>query len=234
MFKIIQGNKVVDTLKNVIYLRFIPAANKFVATDSLSAHAVYGSDGKTIYQLEGRNCPPTDRASCVATLVRIGETEFNKLTKLLSEDKVISSNAVLLAEGIASKIQELSNSCKKAITQGVTVRLSDRKVHKFELTIEDQLNLATLQHEINNGARKVLYHETGSVITYFDSADMKRILNAAAKHKQYHTAYFNILKTHVQSCTSIDYLNQIYYGIRLSELNLSAELYKIAKENNIV
>ena len=234
MFKVIYDNKVVDLLEKVIYLRFIPSMNKVLPTDGTSAHGFYSSDYKTIYQLEGKDCPLIDRDVVPAKLVKITEQEFNELKKLLEEQEIVSNNKVELARSIASKISELSEKCQKEIISGITIRLSDGKMHKFELTIEDQLNLASLQTELNNGAKKLLYHEKGELLRYFESSDMSRIIRAATKHKNYHSTYFNILKHYVQSCVSVDAVNSVEYGVKLSDLKLPPKLYKLAKENNIV
>lgn len=233
MFKVIQDNRVIDTLKDVVYLRFIPSVNKFVATDSTSAHAFYASDAKTIYQLQDRQCPATDRDIEIAKLVKITEMEFEELTRRIQESKTLFANAAELQNKIDCKISELSSACKEAIISGITVRLSDGKLHEFDLTIEDQLNLSTLEQHINKGARRVLYHERGCIVRYFDSSDIQRVINAATYHKEYHTTYMNILKNHVKTATNLDEINCVYYGMKLKDLNLSPELYKIAKENNI-
>jgi len=232
MFKVIYDGKVIDLLQNVIYLRFLVSSNKFVATDSTSAHAFYGSDKKTIYLIEGVATPSINRELKTAKIIKIGQTEFVRLQDQLQFSEITDSYSRLV-EQQESKIKELSDSCSLAIKEGIQVRLSDNKLHHFRLTIEDQLNLFAIQQDVLRGARKVLYHETGKVVREFVSTDVERIIHSANKHKQYHTTYFNILKHYVLSCTNIEDIETIYYGIPLKELHLSNDLYRVAKENHI-
>lgn len=53
-YKLMNNDIVVDLLKEIRYVRYLPKAKRWVMTDFLSAHGVMGSDYETIYYLEGR------------------------------------------------------------------------------------------------------------------------------------------------------------------------------------
>ena len=93
-----------------------------------------------------------------------------------------------------SRISKMSQACHKAIENGIDITLWDGYTHHFSLTIEDQLNLMSLQTMIANGQTTVPYHADGETYKNFSARDIKAVINAANEHKTYHLAYYNSLK----------------------------------------
>ena len=56
MYKIMSNNMVVDLAKKLHYVRYLKNSKRWIGTDSQSAHGIMGSDGNTVYHLQGRKC----------------------------------------------------------------------------------------------------------------------------------------------------------------------------------
>lgn len=78
MYKLMNGDLVIDILRKVQYVRYLPRSKSWVVTDKLSAHGVMSSDGQRIYLLYGKahTCP--DELTSVF-MVEIDEKEYETL-----------------------------------------------------------------------------------------------------------------------------------------------------------
>lgn len=217
MVKIIYNNLIIDAVKNPKYFRYLSKSGRTVITDRTSAHCIMGSNNKDLYLLQGVPRPEGKDWKEVE-VVRIGEDEYSSLSRLLVENASVCANRSELNLVRSEKIQELSSICHDIITNGVSVLFSDGMYHTFELTTEDQLNLLSIDSDIRNGAKVVLYHEKGKLCTMYSSDDIKLLLSAVHKHKTYHTTYFNLLKNYIQSLYDIKTIKDIKYGMDLPEV----------------
>lgn len=115
----------------------------------------------------------------------------------------------------ASKIEEMSYACQKAIENGFDLELRGTTYH-FSLTIQDQLNLAELQlmaqtHDL------IPYHADGEEVKYYAPKEIELITTTATQHKIYQTTYFNSLKTYINSLETIKEISAITYGVEIPE-----------------
>ena len=216
MYKLIYNNLVIDVVKKPKYLRYLTKSGRTVLTNKTSAHCIMGSNNKDIYLLQGVNRPEGKDWKEV-TVVAITENEYNSLIKLLASDQAIYADKNQLKHVQNEKISELNTICRNTIIEGVSVLFSDKKYHKFELTIEDQLNLMTIESEIKAGAKKILYHEKNKVCQMYLASDIQLLIDAVHKHKAYHTTYFNLLKNYIYSLHDIEKIREIEYGIELPD-----------------
>lgn len=233
MYKLITKNVVVDILKTVKYVRWLARTKKFVLTDKTSAHGVYGSDNKTVYILEGNNCPP-GLPNKVIKLIEITESEYNRLDTLLRGKTPVDSNTILLNKAKEAKLSELSTACKMSIEDGVHVMFSDNHSHHFRLTLEDQLNLWSIEKEIQAGSLSVLYHETNKPCKMYRASDIVKLIQAADAHKRYHTTYYNILKHCINNMYNREEVESVYYGIPLDNLPMTEDVQFLVKEHRLV
>lgn len=229
MFKVIHNDQIVDVLDRVIYIRCLQNG-KVVNTDSTCAHGFYGSTKKCIYIFEGIDCPqksslPTARLESITT------EEYSRLKHELELHRV-DDNSPELEHAKLSKIQEMSVSCRDAIVTGIEVLLTDGAIHKFKLTVEDQLNLESIRAQLSSGSSRFLYHETSTAVKWYSADDMRRIISAMDKHRFKHTTYYNLLKHCIHNMYSKDDITNIYYGIKLESLPYKVNLD--VKEYNIV
>lgn len=230
MFKVIHNDIVIDVLKSVRWIRCLKKSGRIVNTDKSSAHGFYGSDGKTVYIMEGKYCPP-DKNLKEVKLIKITETEYNTLYDKILNKVLIHANQIKLREARENKIKNLSQTCNDVIVQGVHILFSDGYYHDFRLTLEDQVNLSLLATMIEKGADQVLYHETNKVVQFYPAQDIRLLIEAADKHRTYHTTYFNLLKHCINNMYNIEEINNITYGDSLEKFNVSEKLVRLLKED---
>lgn len=214
MYKLIVDNIVVDVVKKLRYVRYIPELNKIVVTSAASAHAVCGSDNKTFYAIPEVTLPHKKSHWKTATIIEIGNAEYLELKKALKQGGKVTSNSLLNIER-AKKISQMSDCCNSAIISGVCCVLSDGKEHHFKLTVEDQLNMIDLQRELDSGAEQIVFHATDETCKAYSREDIQKILQAAALHKKQQTTYFNLLKGYIKEVTDLEILKSITYGEKI-------------------
>lgn len=229
MYKLLVDNIVVDVVKKLRYVRYIPELNKVVVTTAASAHGICGSDNKTFYALEEAKVPDEKSYWKVATTIKICEKEYNELKSALKTNNVVVSNYLLDIER-RRKISELSDACNHTITSGFKCVLSDGREHHFKLTIEDQLNLVDVRREFENGAEKIVFHATDEMCQAYTRADIQVILQSAVSHKKHHTTYFNILKNCIYNIYDFDIINSIKYGDNIEDLPVELTVDNTIKE----
>jgi len=124
----------------------------------------------------------------------------------------------------AYKLNELSEKCVESIITGIDVETSYGLEH-FSLTVEDQLNIQDAYLEVLRGATQINYHSDDKTSRLYSAEEIATIALKAKAHKNYHVAYFNLLKEWVERCTSIGEINEITYGCELPE-DLASRLNK--------
>ena len=77
-YKLMNGDIVVDLVKKIHYVRYLPKSKRWVNTDSQSANGVMNGAGTSIYHLAGRACLCPDELTEVM-IVEIKEEEYNAL-----------------------------------------------------------------------------------------------------------------------------------------------------------
>lgn len=112
-----------------------------------------------------------------------------------------------------SKIREMSYACRNAIEAGFDLVLRDETSH-FSLTTQDQLNLMSLSTMINS-QEMIPYHADNEPTKFYTAAEIQSIIDGAAAHKTYHTTYYNVLKTYINSLDSIEAIAAVTYGIAI-------------------
>lgn len=228
MYKVIHNNIVIDVLKSIKYLRYLPKSKRAVSTDKTSAHCILASDGRQKYHVQGMPYPNGSGYKTVL-LIKINQKEYDELSALLGADDAVcaDNNALKLAR--AEKIKEMSEICHQTIIDGVCVIFGDNKLHHFELTIEDQINLLSLKELIANGAKEVIYHETGELCQIYSAKDISLLIEKASTHKTYHTTYFNALKYYINNLYDIDKIKDIKYGVFIPDEYCSDALKNIIR-----
>ena len=125
------------------------------------------------------------------------------------------------------KIREMSLACNQCITEGFGIVLSDGENHHFSLTMQDQMNLLTIQSQILAGATEVPYHADGEDADMFSVEDMANIISAANVHKTYHLAYFNAMKKWLNALKSIAAISAVKYGTEIPKKYQTALLKRL-------
>lgn len=124
-----------------------------------------------------------------------------------------------LEEVKAYKKAEVSTICQNTIFSGFDVELSGGIQH-FTLNYDDQLNFIGKQLQISRGDTQIEYHQSKSPTApcvYYSIDEMSKIIDAATSFKSYHSTYCNSLYMWIDSCTTTDEVNGIYYGIEIPD-----------------
>ena len=117
----------------------------------------------------------------------------------------------------AQKIKEMSYVCNQMIVNGFDIELSDKKLHHFSLTVQDQLNLITLSAMVSSGEAVIPYHADNELCEYFSASDIGLVIKTSTELKAYHTTYYNSLKLYIQSLDNRETIADVYYGMRTPE-----------------
>ena len=80
-YKVIKNNKVIDVLDHLTYLKWQPKNKIMLLSDLGEAQAILGSDGNTIWHVEGFYDLPVEGYETVK-LIEIDEYEFKQLKML--------------------------------------------------------------------------------------------------------------------------------------------------------
>lgn len=109
-------------------------------------------------------------------------------------------------------VAQMSATCNAAIVGGVDVTLTGGETKHFSLTLEDQLNLLSLQGRVASGADSVPYHADGEECSYYSAADFGRIADAATRWKLYQESYFNALRGYILALETVTELHWRYFA----------------------
>lgn len=230
MYKVVYDDYVIDLLTKITYIKFLRGTSKRTITDKTNADGIIGSDNKTVYVLQGK-IPPEGTNYKVVSLHSISEAEYNELNELRAlTPAVIIANPNSLRAIREEKIAELSNVCHEKIVAGVSVLLSDNFYHHFALSLEDQVNLLNIEQQLRNGAKNILYHETGCLSQIYSAKDMKKILTEVRSHIEWHQLHFNLLKYCINNMYSIELIDNIEYNQDINKLILPEKIKEAIRE----
>lgn len=127
----------------------------------------------------------------------------------------------------AAKIAEISKSCNAIIVAGIDLELTQGAVH-FNLSIEDQANIANLFRVVELGGTEFPYQSDGGVCRIYTAAEIAQIYIAAQTLITTQTTYHNALKAYVQSLEGAEEISAVTYGMTLPEPYLSEMNAKLA------
>lgn len=85
-YKLMNNDIVVDLLREIRYMRYIPDSKRWINTDPQSANAVMGASGDVVYRLSGKAIAYPDELTPVR-VVEITEEEYMALVASFSKQK---------------------------------------------------------------------------------------------------------------------------------------------------
>lgn len=113
-----------------------------------------------------------------------------------------------------AKIAEISSACNAVIVSGFDIELSGKTEH-FNLSIEDQSNIANLFRVVELGGTEFPYQADGGKCRIYTAQEIAQIYITAQTTITSQTTYHNALKAYVQSLTSVDKISAVTYGMTL-------------------
>lgn len=129
-------------------------------------------------------------------------------------DIVGEDNAIEVIRG--AKIAEISDACNAAIVAGIDIELGGDTEH-FNLSIEDQSNIANLFRVVELGGTEFPYQADGGVCRIYTAQEIAQIYIAAQSAITSHTTYHNALKAYVQSLKDVEQISTVTYGMELPQ-----------------
>lgn len=126
----------------------------------------------------------------------------------------------------ADKEAELSAACKTAIETGMDAETTQGTEH-FDLTQEDQINLATALGKVDAGATAHPYHSKRSLCRMFTADEIRAVSTAAVAHALYHQTLCNHLLTWVRRAETVEELEGITYSAEGLPEDLAANMVQV-------
>lgn len=127
----------------------------------------------------------------------------------------------------AAKLKEISEACNSMIIAGIDLELTGGTVH-FNLSIEDQSNIANLFRVVELGGTEFPYQSDGGVCRIYTAAEIAQIYVAAQTMITSQTTYHNELKMYVQSLETAEDIAAVQYGMTLPDPYLTEMNEKLA------
>lgn len=221
--KLIADSTVVDAVKVPLYVVYVPRLKMFLACPEREAQGIANHNQTGYWHLEGRPEFGVDGYTTVSA-VSISEDEADAIIAALDAGMAAPEPEPEPADPDGSidlvrenTIAQMSAACNAAITGGVDVTLTDGNTYHFSLTVEDQINLISLQSLLAAGAEAVPYHADGQECRYYSPADFQLIATAATSWKIYQESYFNSLRAYIRSMETMAELLTVTYGMSIPE-----------------
>ena len=246
-YKLVSENEILDILEKLEYVTYSSKYKSVAICESRNAMGIFSSNHNKIWDISYMKDFPEEAYESLdietAELVSINEDEYSVLKKAFESEETVKEEVP--EDGIIdyvdpletseielvkqSKIAEMRNACNKKIIEGFTVELSDGNVYKFDLTVEDQLNIMSLKEMISEGVTEIPYHASGEICKFYSVEDINRIIQAASNLKTYCVTYYNSLKSYIQSLTDIYEIDKIEFGTTIPDEYQSEVLVALSK-----
>lgn len=146
----------------------------------------------------------------------LSSEEWNKIISVWGQNSYVPEENELLSPQLEkiqnNKIKQLKEVCMKTITQGID--LNDEH-YSFEIT--DQLNLSRLVAQAKEGKTQLIYHADGQPCRLYTAEEIIKLNEAMENFIEYHTTYFNSLKTYIKTLTLQSQITALQYGMNIPE-----------------
>ena len=113
-----------------------------------------------------------------------------------------------------AKIAEIAATCNAVIVAGFDITLGEETEH-FNLSIEDQSNIANLFRVVELGGTEFPYQADGGKCRIYTAQEIAQIYITAQTTITSQTTYHNALKAYVQSLTDVEKISAVTYGMNL-------------------
>lgn len=225
-YKIILNKEFVGAISSNNFIKYQPVLECFLRSDEIAGEYV---DFNCLLYRDTWMAPVTQQRDFIqASIVAISEEEYEVYIEAMKNNEEIheeteeedptpvipniNPNEEASIEFMKySKTLEMSRDCKAAIENGFDLMLRGES-HHFSLSTQDQLNLMALSTTLNM-QDMIPYHADNEETKFYSAEEIKAIIDGAAAHKTYHTTYYNILKSYINSLDSIETIAAITYGI---------------------
>lgn len=161
----------------------------------------------TVFELAKQYYPRLWDKSQLEALVKSARLTIEEMAEIIGEDNTIE----VIRD---AKIAEISGACNAAILNGFDIELAGETEH-FNLSIEDQSNIANLFRVVELGGNAFPYQADGGKCRIYTAREIAQIYIMAQSTITSQTTYYNALKAYVQSLTNAEKISAVVYGMTL-------------------
>lgn len=145
--------------------------------------------------------------------------ECDKIFSVWGNEPFIADESELqgkILEEIQNKtIEKMKKLCTDTITQGI-----DYNGEHYSFEITDQLNLSRLATQVKEGRQQVIYHADGQPCRLYSNEEILELNKLMEEFIEYHTTYFNSLKTYIKTLKYQSQILATYYGMEIPTMSV--------------
>lgn len=227
-YKIVKENTVIDIIESPIWLKAYN--NMLVMCDAKEATGILSSDGSISYHMNGMD--DLDMYDEDTLIIQITDEEADEIKKITDLGGTVSNENEIIKDVPEAEvvyvdadleeirnfvIDSMSKICGSKIEHGVDVDLPSGKTKHFALTLEDQINLISLQNQIDSGVTSIPYHADDELCMYYSAEDIRAIIREANLFRTEQIIYFNSLKNWINSMKTKEEILSVNYGDSIPE-----------------
>jgi hypothetical protein len=95
MYKIIENNQIIDVIKDIKFVKYLPQSGRMISVDERQANGCLSSNENEVYHIFGRPNPFNEYKRTVK-YIAINEQEYNELTTQLKENQELINKVYYL------------------------------------------------------------------------------------------------------------------------------------------
>lgn len=107
MYKILENNQIIDVMKTLKFIKYLPKSKKTISVDERQANGCVSSNGAEIYHLLGTNYNFAE-AHRTVRYEKIDQEEFDCLTKQLKQNQELENRVKQLEQKLL-ELEKLLN-----------------------------------------------------------------------------------------------------------------------------
>ena len=219
-YKLLNDNNFINIASSSDFIKYSPIAKCFLRSNEHEGEYISLNTG--LYRSTWM-VPIVELKSYIeATIIEITEEEYNIFAAAIENNETIIIAPEIEPQEESeypdgslefvreSKINEMSVTCRRTIEAGFDLALRGA-MHHFSLSTQDQLNLMSLSAMAQTQSL-IPYHADGEESEFYTAEEINQIVDTAMSFKNYQIAYYNALKTYINTLDNIENIAAITYG----------------------
>ena len=231
-YKVLINNTIVDAIITPVYLQYNRKAKKFLLCKEDRAEFVVSHDNETRWMIvDSIDCFENeyDRAS----LVEITTDEALFIIEAIDAGKAVEVKEVeeadVTREDLCEDIdvvrhyvvEKMCNACMNAVLSGIDFVDETGSISHYGYSIEDQINILSLQSRIEKYGDNIPYHADGCDYRMYRRDEFENIVDELIDNKITHCVYLARLKKYINDMGTTSELADVYYGMEIPKQYLS-------------
>ena len=97
MYKIIENNQIIDVVKDIKFIKYLPRSKRMISVDERQANGCLSSDENEVYHIFGRP-NPFEESKRTVRYVAIDKEEYSALTTQMKENQELINKVQYLEQ----------------------------------------------------------------------------------------------------------------------------------------